>query len=225
MLLIGFISSICISCTLETLAFNLKWTDWILITVHSGTYGLKIPLEMHVASRLPGVVIAVIASTSIIYGWIAQYTFLKHIHSGYMNWVEICGICCVIVASIIPSVVKSCTSWLTLHALTGYKMTHLHVYGKQKRWCLGSYDLYELCGRAITLYITHEDSNEESYFNPKAETVHFVLFVSKASWLYNQLSDMLKAFNEARISLFCHQSFSTYCLSKRLWYEKPLKVY
>ena len=125
MLLIGFISSICISCTFETLVFDLKWTDWILITVHSGTYGLKIPLEMHVASRLPGVVIAVIASTSIIYGWIAQYTFLKHIHSGYMNWVEVCGICCVIIASIIPSVVKSCTSswsWLKMYKDLNYPL-------------------------------------------------------------------------------------------------------
>ncbi len=109
MLLLGIISSECMSLTHEKQVINCHWTDWLLVIGHSITYGLKIPLEMYVSSRLPGVVISVIMSTSIIYVFIAQYSFLAHIHSGYMNVTEICGIIIVTISSVLPSVVKAMT--------------------------------------------------------------------------------------------------------------------
>ena len=90
----------------EKQVFYCEWKDWLLILGHCGTYVVIIPLEMYFSSRLPGVVISVIGSTSIIYVWIAQFSFLSHIHGGYMNWIEICGICIIIFTSVFPSVVK-----------------------------------------------------------------------------------------------------------------------
>ena len=109
MLLLGISLSICISLAFEKPVINCSWADWLMILGHSGAYIFILPLEIYYSSRLPGVVISVTNSSSIIYVSIAQYTFLSHIHSGYMNWIEICGICVVTISSIFPSVVKAIT--------------------------------------------------------------------------------------------------------------------
>ncbi len=106
MLLLGITLSICMSLIFEEQVFYCHGTDWLLILAHSSIYFVVIPLEIYFSSRLPGVVISVIGSTSIIYVFIAQYTFLSHIHSGYMNWIEVSGICIIIVCSIFPSIVQ-----------------------------------------------------------------------------------------------------------------------
>ncbi len=109
MLLIQISLSMCMSLAFEKQVFDCKWTDWILIIAHSATFVLIIPMEIYFSSRLPGVVISVIGSTAIVYPFIAQYTILSHIHSGYMNVVEIGGICLVMFGSVFPAIVKAVT--------------------------------------------------------------------------------------------------------------------
>ena len=48
----------------------------------------------------------ILYSTSIIYMVVAQYTFFKNILPGNGNWIEIVGVCCVIIGSILSSVVQ-----------------------------------------------------------------------------------------------------------------------
>ena len=48
----------------------------------------------------------ILYSTSIIYMVVAQYTFFKNIVPGNGNWIEIVGVCCVIIGFILSSIVQ-----------------------------------------------------------------------------------------------------------------------
>ncbi len=108
MLLLGAGLSFCIS--ISGINGNLvmpgSFKDWLFIFGDGITYAMITPLEMYIAgSILPGVVNSVIGSTSIIFLFPAQYTFLPH--SGHENWVEIFGVVIVVLSSIFPIVVKT----------------------------------------------------------------------------------------------------------------------
>ncbi len=86
---------------------HLSWQDWLLVLGHGGAYAAETLLFMYTCSVLPGTLIAIISSTTIIYVVIAQYSFLKHIHRGNHNWLELLGIGLVIISSIFPSLIKA----------------------------------------------------------------------------------------------------------------------
>ncbi len=104
MLLFGTTFSLCLSFAFEEPIIPGTLTDWLLVFGHCGTYGVILSINMHVCSRLPGVVLSLIGGTSVIYMVIAQYTFLSHIHAGNHNWLELCGVAVVLFSSIFPSV-------------------------------------------------------------------------------------------------------------------------
>ncbi len=86
---------------------HLSWQDWLLVFGHGAAYAADMLLFMYTCSVLPGTLTAIISSTMLIYVSIAQYTFLSHIHKGNHNWVEILGICLVIISSTFPSIIKA----------------------------------------------------------------------------------------------------------------------
>ncbi len=105
----GTCISLIIALALEDMQniMHLSWQDWLLVLGHGGAYAAEMLLFMYTCSVLPGTLIAIISSTTIIYEAIAQYSFLSHIHRGNHNWIEILGICLVIISSIFPSVMKA----------------------------------------------------------------------------------------------------------------------
>ncbi len=107
MSMIGSSLSVLVSLGMEKQTIPSTLMDWLIVFGHCGTFGIMILLKIFVcSSRLPGVVISLIGSTSIIYMTISQYTFLSNLHPGNHNWLEIAGVCIVLTSSILPSIVK-----------------------------------------------------------------------------------------------------------------------
>ncbi len=108
MLLFGTVISVVISACIERqkLALPNNATDWLLVVGHCGGYGAIISLNIYVYSVLPGVLVSLISSTTLLYLVLAQYTFLSHIHAGNHNWLELFGAGLVLFSSIAPSLKK-----------------------------------------------------------------------------------------------------------------------
>ena len=92
--------------TLEDINFNLNWTDWLLTLGHCGTFAVILLLQMYISSVMPGVIFTLIGTTTVLYALIAQYSFLRGIHPGNHNWMEVLGVVLMIICVTFPPVIK-----------------------------------------------------------------------------------------------------------------------
>ena len=104
--LFGTLASIVVMFSLEQPTLPDSITDYLLVSGHILCNVLIGPTSMWATCVVDGNTANILYSTSIIYMVVAQYTFFKNILPGNGNWIEIVGACCVIIGSILSSVVQ-----------------------------------------------------------------------------------------------------------------------
>ncbi len=91
----------------EEITILTTWTDWVLVFIHSASFGTMTAIGIYFFPHVPSVVVALILSTSTLYMVISQYTFMAHYHRGNHNLLEICGVLIVLISSLVPSVITA----------------------------------------------------------------------------------------------------------------------
>ena len=97
----------------EDLVFPVDVKNILLICGHVCFFVFMMPMLLYASLLIAGSLVPIIFSTGLIIVLIAQYTFLKDIHPGHRNWIEIAGVICVLFGSIFSSLIeiyKGCTA-------------------------------------------------------------------------------------------------------------------
>ena len=81
--------------------------DWILVFVHSISFGLIIIISIYCFPCIPSVIVTLILSTSTVHMVVAQYTFMARYHRGNHNLLEMFGVGIVLISSTYPSVITA----------------------------------------------------------------------------------------------------------------------
>ena len=101
----GAVLSCAVMFSVETLAFPGSLKDCVLVIIHSTSYSLTYPGFLYGSSALSGNTVNILQSMNTIYMVAAQYTFLRNIHPGKRNWIEVTGVGFIIFGCVLSSLV------------------------------------------------------------------------------------------------------------------------
>ena len=73
--------------------------------IHSTSYSLTYPGMLYGSSVLNGNTVNILQSMNTIYMVAAQYTFLRNIHPGKRNWIEVSGVGFIVFGCVLSSLV------------------------------------------------------------------------------------------------------------------------
>ena len=99
-------ASVVVMFTMEQPTLPKTITEYLLVLGHTLCNVLIGPTSMWAICVIDGNTANILYSSSIIYMVVVQYTFFKNILPGNGNWIEIVGVCCIIIGSILSSVVQ-----------------------------------------------------------------------------------------------------------------------
>ena len=81
-----------------------NWYEFLLVAVHSVAYVFGWPLWIYGLKYISGNTANIIASTSVVFVLIPQYTILSDILPGNRNWIEVAGVVLILLGSSLGSV-------------------------------------------------------------------------------------------------------------------------
>ena len=94
-----------VTVSLETLTVPESLQDYLLLIIHSTSYSLTYPGMLYGSSVLNGNTVTILQSMNTIYMVAAQYTFLRNIHPGKRNWIEVTGVGFIVFGCVLSSLV------------------------------------------------------------------------------------------------------------------------
>ena len=77
--------------------------QYFYVALHCISYVFMWPIYMFAARYISGTTINMIVTTSVVFMLIPQYTLLSSIQPGNRNWVEVAGVCLVLLGSSLRS--------------------------------------------------------------------------------------------------------------------------
>ena len=101
----GAMISSAIMFSVETLTVPDSLKDYVLLIIHSSSYSLTYPGMLYGSSVLNGNTVTILQSMNTIYMVAAQYTFLRNIHPGKRNWIEVTGVGFIVFGCVLSSLV------------------------------------------------------------------------------------------------------------------------
>ena len=95
-----------ISASVEEITLPSNWRHAFYVFGQSVVFSLVWPTFYYAVKYLSGNTVNIVFSTSVVFFSIAQYTVLSSIHPGHRNWMEVVGVCLVLIGSILKSVLE-----------------------------------------------------------------------------------------------------------------------
>ena len=88
----------------EHLVLPGNWNQILLISGHSIGFVFAWPAYSFTVKHLSGTMVAILYSTTVAFMLVPQYTVLSSILPGHRNWIEVTGVICVVLGTILKSV-------------------------------------------------------------------------------------------------------------------------
>ena len=104
--LVAAVGTVLISASVENMSLPKTWSHAFYVFGQSVGFSLVWPTFYYAVKYLSGNTVNIVVSTSVVFFLISQYTVLSSIHPGHRNWIEVLGVCLVLIGSILKSALE-----------------------------------------------------------------------------------------------------------------------
>ena len=104
--LVATVVAAIISASVEDIKLPSTWIHGFYVFGQSVGFSLLWPAFYYAVKYLSGNTVNMVFSTSVVFFLISQYTVLSSIHPGHRNWMEVVGVCFVLIGSILKSTLE-----------------------------------------------------------------------------------------------------------------------